>query len=188
LFQTLTKKFGSKTPAVWSNYAHFLHVTIAAPERARELLPRAMQALDKHHHNPLITKFAALEFHSPNGDAERGRTIFEGVLSTYPKKFDLWNQLLDLEIGATAAAAASGSSSGAEASEAASAVRDVFERGAKVKGLKPRQAEKWFRRWSEWEGAIDPKGRERVMARAQEWAAKRKAAAAEVEAETGDGE
>lgn len=32
------------------------------------------------------------------GEAERGRTIFEGVMSNYPKRVDLWSIYLDMEI------------------------------------------------------------------------------------------
>jgi rRNA biogenesis protein RRP5 len=67
------------------------------------------------------------------------------------------------------------------------AVRDVFERRTRVKGLKPNQAEKWFRRWAAWEEKLDPKGKDKVMAKAQDWAAlfkaKKEAAAAEQEDE-----
>lgn len=50
-------------------------------------------------------------------------------------------------------------------------VRDLFDRGSKVKGLKPRQAKAWFRRWAKWEEERgDAKSRERVSARAVEWA------------------
>lgn len=50
-------------------------------------------------------------------------------------------------------------------------VRDLFERGSKVKGLKPRQAKAWFRRWAKWEEEKgDQKSRERVSAKAVEWA------------------
>jgi rRNA biogenesis protein RRP5 len=99
-------------------------------------------------------KFAALEFHSPNGSAERGRTMFEGVLSTFPKRLDLWSQLLDLEIGA-----------GDD-----ELVRQLFERVTKIKGLKPKGAKAWFKRWSEWEETHgDKKSQEKVKARAGEW-------------------
>lgn len=88
--------------------------------------------------------------------------MFEGLLAAYPKKGDLWSQLLDLESGI--------------AGDDAAAVRDVFERRTRVKGLKPQQAEKWFRRWAEWEEKRDGgKGKERIMAKAQEWASKFKA-------------
>jgi rRNA biogenesis protein RRP5 len=84
--------------------------------------------------------------------------LFENLLATYPKKFDLWNQLLDLEVSV------------GEADPAV--VRDLFERGTKVKGLKPKQAKAWFRRWAEWEEKKkgDSKSRAKVMAKAQEWA------------------
>lgn len=164
----MVKKFGAKAPNVWLNYAHFLHVTRNDAARARCLLPRATQQLDSRHSQNLVSRFAALEFRSPNGEPERGRTMFEGLLAAWPKKGDLWGQLLDLEAGL--------------ADADPTAVRDVFERRTRVKGLKPQQAEKWFRRWAAWEEKLDPKGKDRVMAKAQEWAAafkvKKEAAAA----------
>lgn len=45
-----------------------------------------------------IVKFAQMEFKF--GEAERGRTIFEGVMSNYPKRVDLWSIYLDMEIRA----------------------------------------------------------------------------------------
>lgn len=162
----MTKKFGAKSPQVWTNYAHFLQNTVQDPERARALLSRATQALASHTHVPLITKFAALEFRSASGDPERGRTMFEGLLSAYPKKFDLWNQLMDLEISLYANAKKEG-----KADRDAGAVRAAFERGLKTKGLKPHRAKTLFQRWAKWEeGNGDAKSRERVSARAKEWA------------------
>jgi rRNA biogenesis protein RRP5 len=112
----------------------------------------------------LLPKFAALEFRSPNGDREQGRTLFESLLAQYPKKFDLWNQLLDLE---TSPVVNGSDDKGTDAA----VIRDLFERGSKVKGLKPRQAKAWFRRWAKWEEENgDGKSRERVSAKAQEWA------------------
>jgi len=43
-----------------------------------------------------ISKFAQLEFKL--GDAERGRTIFEGIMDSYPKRLDLWFVYIDMEI------------------------------------------------------------------------------------------
>ena len=142
----MIKKFGSKSLDVWINYAHFLHVTLAAPMRARALVARAIQGLDVRHHVSLISRIAALEFRSPNGEPERGRTMFEGLLSNYPKKGDLWNQLLDLEIGRAGG--------DAEKAEKEAAVRDVFERRTKIKSLKSKQAERWFARWADWEEKV----------------------------------
>lgn len=156
LFEAMVKKFGAKSPTVWLNYAHFLHVTRNDPTRARSLLPRATQQLDSRHSQNLISRFAALEFRSTNGEPERGRTMFEGLLAAWPKKGDLWSQLVDLEIGAQ--------------ETDPTAVRDVFERRTRVKGLKPQQAEKWFRRWAAWEEKLDPKGKDKVMSKAKDWA------------------
>jgi rRNA biogenesis protein RRP5 len=128
-------------------------------------LKRATQALgtQAHLYLALMPKFAALEFRSTNGDRDQGRTLFENLLATYPKKFDLWNQLMDLEI------------STAGDKPDLTVVRDLFERGSKVKGLKPKQAKAWFRRWARWEEENgDAKSREKVSAKAQEWARTRK--------------
>lgn len=43
----------------------------------------------------VISKFAQLEFKL--GDAERGRTIFEGIIDSYPKRLDLWFVYIDME-------------------------------------------------------------------------------------------
>ncbi len=41
----------------------------------------------------VITQAGLLEFKA--GSAERGRSIFEGVLRNYPKRLDLWSVYLD---------------------------------------------------------------------------------------------
>lgn len=67
---------------------------------------------------------------------------------------DIWGQLLDLEIKAGDK----------------SIVRGVFERVARIKGLKPKGAKGWFKRWSEWEETHgDKKSQEKVRAIAEEW-------------------
>ncbi|KAK8123488.1 hypothetical protein PG999_003406 [Apiospora kogelbergensis] len=160
LFQTLVKKFGGKSPEVWYNYGHWLHSVRNDPEACRALTARATQALPAHAHLPLVTKFAGLEFTSAHANPELGRTMFEGLLASYPKRFDLWNQLLDHE------------TSGAAAKNPDKAVvRDIFARAVKSKGaLKPRQAKKWFKRWADWEEKHgDARSREKVSAKAQEW-------------------
>ncbi|KAL9096845.1 MAG: hypothetical protein Q9165_000809 [Trypethelium subeluteriae] len=145
LFQTMTRtKAFSANPALWLNYATFLMTTLHDPTRARALLSRAAQSVPEHLHRHLTTRFAALEFTSPAGEPERGRTIFEGLLSTFPKRGDLWDQFVDLEMGH---------------GEVAS-VRDLFERmtsggtgagaGEGVK-MKARRARFVFKRWLEFE-------------------------------------
>jgi rRNA biogenesis protein RRP5 len=112
-----------------------------------------------------MTKLASLEFRFASGDPEHGRTVFEGILSAYPKKFDLWNQLLDLEIS-TYNAAKKSEDGNADPTH----VREVFERGTRTKGLKPLRAKKWFQRWAKWEEENgDAKSKQKVMAKATEW-------------------
>ncbi|KAG6364959.1 hypothetical protein INS49_006564 [Diaporthe citri] len=165
LYQAMIKKFGAKSPQVWTNYANFLHNTVKDAERARALIHRATQRLPSQTHLPLMTKFASLEFRSASGDPEHGRTVFEGILSAYPKKFDLWNQLLDLETSAYNAA-----KKNEDGKADPTHVREVFERGTKTKGLKPLKAKKWFQRWAKWEQDNgDARSKEKVMAKATEW-------------------
>jgi len=115
-----------------------------------------MQSLPKHHHLDLTSKFAQLEFRSSNGDPERGRTIFEGLLSTFSKRLDLWNVMLDLEIKL-------GNKE---------QIRRLFGRvtGSKLKAKKARY---FFKKWLEWEEREgDEKSSENVKARAAEFVRK----------------
>jgi len=141
--------------AFWLNYATFLLSTLNAPGRARALLQRAMQSVPAQQHRELTTKFAALEFQSPNGDPERGRTIFEGLIAAFPKRGDVWDIWVDLE-----------KTKGGEAKEQ---VRDVYRRMSGVR-MKRRRAMWVFKRWEEYEGQIgDRKGVERVRALREGW-------------------
>jgi rRNA biogenesis protein RRP5 len=45
-----------------------------------------------------LTKYAQMEFKL--GEPEKGRTIFEGILSTYSKRTDLWSIYCDMSIKA----------------------------------------------------------------------------------------
>lgn len=157
LFQATLKKH-TQAPALYMNYATFLMTTLNAPGRARDILPRALQALPPHTQLDITSKFAQLEFTSPNGDAERGRTMFEGLLSKWPKRLDLWNVLLDLEMGQ------------GEGEEKRARVRNVFERVTKGR-LNSRKARWVFKRWLEFEEKEgDARGEERVKAKAAEFA------------------
>ncbi|KAL8637817.1 MAG: hypothetical protein Q9228_004959 [Teloschistes exilis] len=134
LFTTALSKHGSQSPSLWLNAATFFLSTLNEPSRARQLLPRALQSLPPHTHLQLTSQFAQLEFTSPNGDPERGRTAFEGLLTTFPKRLDLWNVLIDLEIK----------------TGEVERVRELFGRVTKL-GLKAKKMKYWFKRWMEWE-------------------------------------
>lgn len=154
LFQATVKKHG-KSPDLYLNYAKFLMTTLAAPDRARALLPRAMQSLPSHTHLALTSKFAQLEFTSSNGDPERGRTVFETLLAQWPKRLDLWNVLLDLEI-----------KQGDE-----DVIRRLFGRvTGSGPSLKAKQARFFFKKWLEYENKEgNSKSQERVKALAADY-------------------
>lgn len=186
LFQRMLKKF-TQDPKVWINYATFLFETGdnnasdagAGAEKARALLPRALQTLPKFTHFDLTLKFAQLEFKQSGGGAagavggvpERGRTLFEGLLSAFPKRVDLFNVLLDLEL---------------KLDDNETQVRALFERifSGSTRKLKPKQAKYFFKRWLAFEEGVaaaaaesDDAARvgsnerriEEVKARAAEW-------------------
>lgn len=143
-------------PEFWYSYAAFLMTTLSAPDRARVLLQRATQSVEKVQHRHLTSKFGSLEFKSPNGDKERGRTIFEGLLSTWPSKWDLWDMFVDLE----------------KAHGEQENVRALYERMIKATNKK-RRLQFVFKKWKEFEEKVgNAKGLERVKMLEQESAEK----------------
>ena len=44
-----------------------------------------------------ISKFAQLEYKL--GEPERGKTLFEGMVDSHPKRWDLWSIYVDMEAG-----------------------------------------------------------------------------------------
>lgn len=152
------------SPDVWLNYATFLLNNLIAKSRARALLPRALQSIQPNEHRLLTAKFAALEFHSQFGDTERGRTIFEGLVSEWPKWSSGWDMWVDLERGRI-----SHEESDDGKDEARDKARKLYERMADGK-MKKRRARFVFKRWLEFEEAEgSEKQVERVTALATEY-------------------
>lgn len=87
------------------------------------------------------------------GSEERGRTLMETVVSSYPKRVDLWSVYIDMEL----------KHNGFEAA------RQLLERVVTIK-LRARQAKFFFKRWLELERAQgDEKSIARVKDKAREW-------------------
>jgi rRNA biogenesis protein RRP5 len=63
---------------------------------AKQILQRALQALTKDQHVNMISKYGMLEF--KHGNPENGRTMFEGIVSNYPKRMDIWSIYMDMEM------------------------------------------------------------------------------------------
>jgi len=145
---------------VWVNYANFLVDSRKTPDRARALLDRALQSITlPNEQRALTSRFAALEFHSKYGNAERGRTMFEALLSEWPKWSSGWDMFVDLE-----RARLSHATSGDAKSDAREKVRALHERIAAQK-MKKRRARFVFKRWLEFEQAEgSAKSVERVKA------------------------
>ncbi len=81
-------------------------------EEARKLLPRGLQSLEKRKRElafycwflpqssrlvdlKTISQFALLEY--KHGDPERGKTLFEGIIDSHPKRWDMWSVYMDME-------------------------------------------------------------------------------------------
>jgi rRNA biogenesis protein RRP5 len=121
-FKRTCKKFGQSSK-VWTLFGeHYLKR--GDVEQARKLLPRSLQSLEKRkrkrqlpsssssrpelahsYANPrvdrpdlkTISKFAQLEYKL--GEPERGKTLFEGMVDSHPKRWDLWSIYIDMEAG-----------------------------------------------------------------------------------------
>ncbi|KAG2733152.1 hypothetical protein G9P44_004142 [Scheffersomyces stipitis] len=150
LYKVMTKKFG-KSISVWVQYGSFL-LDRKLQEETHEVLAKALQTLPKRDHIEVVRKFAQLEF--SKGDAEQGRSLFEGLVADAPKRIDLWNVYVDQEIK----------------QDNKSKVEDIFER-ALAKKLSRKQAKFFFTKWLAFE---EEKGDEqmaaRIKARAVEYA------------------
>eukprot|EP00884_Botryococcus_braunii_P015434 jgi/Botrbrau1/2574/Bobra.145_1s0002.1 len=110
--RTMCKRF-SGVREVW-----LLHLTFLirqGKDEARKLVyERALNALPPKEAVQLTRDVAVVEYHE--GSAERGRTLFESVISNYPKRLDLWSVYFDQEIRQGDAAR----------------VRSLFERGRQM--------------------------------------------------------
>jgi len=148
LFDRMRKnKDISSDPTYWLNYATFLMSTLNRPDDARALLQRATQSLPTHQHTHIISRFGALEYSSPNGDIERGRTIFEGLVDAHKNGHDLWDQYVAQEMSLE--------SSGRGDAEN---VRRLFERMIKLK-IKAKRAKFVFKKWLQWEKQMIEQGK-----------------------------
>ncbi|KAL7845723.1 hypothetical protein AOLI_G00239150 [Acnodon oligacanthus] len=94
LYKTMVKRFRQEK-AVWQSYGSFL-LRQGQRDAADVLLQRALHSLSNKDHVDLITKFARLEFQY--GNTQRARAMFDKVLTSYPKRTDLWSVYIDLMV------------------------------------------------------------------------------------------
>lgn len=87
---------------IWSSYLEFLfdmRTTSLSKDQftpPKSILQRALQALPKSKHITIITKYGQMEYKA--GMPEQGRTMFEGIVTNYPKRMDVWSIYMDMEI------------------------------------------------------------------------------------------
>uniref|UniRef100_W5KDC8 Programmed cell death 11 n=1 Tax=Astyanax mexicanus TaxID=7994 RepID=W5KDC8_ASTMX len=93
LYKNMVKRF-KQEKAVWQSYGSFL-LQQGQSDAANALLQRALQSLSNKDVD-LITKFARLEFQY--GSKDRGKAMLDKVLSSYPKRTDLWSVFIDLMV------------------------------------------------------------------------------------------
>lgn len=151
-YKRTCKKFGYSSK-VWTLFCeHYLRRRDL--EQARKLLPRSLQSLEKRKHLKTISKFAQLEYKL--GDAERGKTIFEGIVDSHPKRWDLWSIYMDMEAG----------------QGDIQSLRNIFNRLFAIK-MTSHKAKSFFKKWLELERKIgDEEGASAVKQKAVEWTQK----------------
>ncbi|UZJ51069.1 hypothetical protein CBS101457_000389 [Exobasidium rhododendri] len=148
-----TKKFGFSSK-VWVEYHRFC-LRIGRAEEARNMIARSMQSLEKRKHVKTIVAFALDDFRM--GDAERGRTIFEGLVDTYPKRLDIWWQYIDQESRKQNVAQA----------------RELFERILSMK-QSSKKVKSVLKKWLEFEKKHgDQRGEKAVLSRARRFVEER---------------
>ncbi|EGZ20320.1 hypothetical protein PHYSODRAFT_490560 [Phytophthora sojae] len=91
---TMQKKFRT-SKQTWIRSLQYL-VGEKLFAEAAETLQRSLKSLSAHKHLPVILKYGQLLYEQ--GELDKARTIFEGILANYPKRMDLWNVYLDKEI------------------------------------------------------------------------------------------
>ncbi|KAF4679012.1 hypothetical protein FOZ63_001245, partial [Perkinsus olseni] len=154
-YKRTAEKFGH-SKKVWMKYLEFLYSTGKLSEARQNCLPRALRLTDRRKHSLIATRAAKLEY--KYGTVERGKTIFESLLASQPKRLDIWSVYLDEHINAN--------------KEDSDAVRSVFDRAVTLK-LKPAKMKFFFKRWVNFEQSygdaehldlVKEKAREYVMA------------------------
>ncbi|ESK98106.1 u3 snornp-associated protein rrp5 [Moniliophthora roreri MCA 2997] len=148
-YKRTCKKFGLSSK-VWTLFSeHYLRR--GEVEESRKLLPRALQRLEKRKHLETISRSAQLEYKL--GDPERGKTLFEGIVDSHPKRWDLWSVYIDMEAGQSNI----------------QSIRNIFDRVLQMK-MTSHKAKFFFKKWLELERRIgDEEGAENVKHKATEW-------------------
>ncbi|XP_076757290.1 ribosomal RNA Processing 5 [Xylocopa sonorina] len=88
---TMIGKF-KQNPQIWIDCGEAL-LKIGLKDKSRHIMQRALQSLPASEHVNLMARFALME--NRLGDKERAQTLFEHILSSYPKRVDIWSCYVD---------------------------------------------------------------------------------------------
>lgn len=91
LVNTFIKKY-KVNPQVWVDCGAAL-LKIGLKDKSRQIMQRALQSLPTSDHINILVRFANLE--NQFGEKERSQTLFEQILSSYPKRVDVWSSYVD---------------------------------------------------------------------------------------------
>ncbi|XP_033098849.1 protein RRP5 homolog [Anneissia japonica] len=142
LFGTMVKRFRSEKD-VWINYGSFL-MRNGKQDAAHKLMQRSFKSLESKQHVDVIVKFAQMEFKC--GEPERAKTMFDNVLSSYPKRTDIWSVYLDMVI-----------KQGDPVN-----TRNLFERVISLE-LQPKKIKFFFKRYLDYEKKFGDEGRVKAV-------------------------
>merc|ERR1712150_199951 len=92
LYNTMIRRFGQNKD-VWIDFGAFLFKQGNTSE-AHSIMHRSLKSLPKAQHIDVLSKYAQNEF--IYGAVERGKTLFENILSSYPRRSDVWSLYVDM--------------------------------------------------------------------------------------------
>ncbi|CAK9145936.1 unnamed protein product [Ilex paraguariensis] len=148
LLYKMVKKF-KQSCKVWLRRVHWLLKQNV--DGVQSTVNRALLSLPRHKHIKFISQTAILEFKT--GVADRGRSMFEGMLREYPKRTDLWSVYLDQEIRLGDM----------------DLIRALFERAVSL-SLPPKKMKFLFKKYLEYEKSVGDEERiESVKRKAMEY-------------------
>ena len=110
-----------------------LHFRTQSLQLARKTFSDSLKALPQRKHVKITCKLANMEYRQ--GEIERGRTLFEGILASAPKRLDIWLIYIALEEGRV---------------EDPEYIRRLYERVLTLK-LSSKKAKFFFRKFLEFE-------------------------------------
>ncbi|XP_037949163.1 protein RRP5 homolog [Teleopsis dalmanni] len=92
IISIITKKYKTE-PEAWKAVA-IAYFSIDMPERAQQMLQKSLLSLPEREHVNTIVMFANLN-HKYNKN-EIAQTLLEQVVTSYPKRVDVWTQYVDM--------------------------------------------------------------------------------------------